>query len=987
MKPRLKMLVLLCVFSCLCLIFSLSGAAASTEEQWAPGDDDTDVLEAVVNVSDQVVADVHPQMFGNNLLAGYTYGDDGGGVWDPEGVPCSDEIIGCYNAEAFEILSDIHTGLLRFPGGRYARSYVWSDGVGPADRRKFYFGTDEFLFLSGALSASPVITVSLYDPETGDYAGAETIESAALWAEYISGTSPYGPATYWEIETDPWENSTSPFNPDIEYKRVPPEVYADALLEMSQALKSVDPNIQVGADAYDYRDVTDTYRLLSHIATSGVDPDYWPDFLTMGFYRPNFDRNRCDLYGVDVDAYLRATMATTFAASRELNDRLQNVLNAVDETWGEMKGNVPILLKEFNTQLLFAEMETNVPAGVDPVECPLRNLSHSLGAAIFNADVLLTALPYSDDVLSAAIYAYADSDDSMRGFYGSVYLHNGAAIQRPDALMLRMLGSQYHMEQVFQTSVVTSSFDNIAIGRTPAYNSIAIGNDENYIRVRVVRHAEPVDISLDCGPGNIYNPDTTSYINGLYGVDEFKLVQDDLPPDQQVNLMTNGSFDSDLTTGWTVNTDPTGVTTTRECDAGNCWLQLTFADGEANNPSYLEQVYQTVPVTPGERYSLSFVYRLDNLNIKTQNLLCDPSWEDTSVPGNYANTYWIQYGNTPSPATIVTEDCFEGDQCVEVPFIDNPDYYHIRQRYYIQNNADPELADPASYRVQGYIKTQNLDSAVTIEAQARNASDQYMQSADSYGVFGDTDWALQNYLFTLNDRANTAFINVHLRKKSGRKDNGVAWFDYVRMFRSEYNYAPRVVVDICQDQACMVKRTIETAGDYGSRDWTKRSLAGTPVISALAGRSGNNYSLILINKDLDRTVNTTINLASKIAARAGMSIYISRLTGDSVDATNELGDAGPDYHVFLSGGEYYGEFDGSSLTVDLPPYSITGLKIIDPTVPADDDWPDDDTDDDTIDDDDTEEDDDTAVDDDDTADDDDVVVADDDDDDDGCCGC
>jgi hypothetical protein len=676
-------------------------------------------------------------------------------------------------------------------------------------------------------------------------------------------------------------------------------------------------------------------------------------------------------------------MATTFAAGRELSGSIQDTLNAVSEVWGDKKAAVPILLKEFNTQLLFAENETNAPAG-ETIECPFRNLSHSLGAAIFNADVLLRALPYSDYLLSAAIWNFADMDESLRGYYGSMYLYNGEAILRPDALMLKMLGEQFHVEEVYDTSVVTSTFDNTAIGQTPAYSSIALGPAEQYIRVRIVRHREPTEISPECGPGNIYNPDTTSYINGRYAADDFSLVQDDLPPAEQVNLLTNGDFQQG-TDGWVLNPDPAGVTTSRECADPNCWLQVDFADGTDNNPAYLDQVSQTVQVEPGKRYSLSYGYLLDDLQVKTQNLLCDPSWEDTSTPGAYSNTYWIQYGNTPSPATVVTDDCFDGDQCVEVPFVDNPDYYHIRQRYYMQNNADPELADPSSYRIQGYVKTQNLDSAVTIEAQARNAADQYMQSADSYGVFGTTDWALQNYQLKLYDRAGTAFINVHLRKKAARKDNGVAWFDYVRMFRDEHNYAPRVVIDVCQDAACTVKRTVETSGDFGTRDWTAASLSGTPVVSAVAGRSGNDYNLILINKDLDRTVSTQINLAS-LGLRDELAIYISRLTGDSVDATNELSESGPDYHVFLSGGEYYGAFNGSDITVDLPPYSITGLKIVNPTIIGDDEWPDDDTVDDDDTDDDTVDDDTLDDDTDDDTVDDDVAPHHGDDDDNGCCG-
>lgn len=953
-------------------------------------DDDDDAspaeVEALVRVSADTVAVAHDRILGNNILGGEPFGDDGGGLWDPQGAPCAGDIVGCYKPAPYRLLSETMPGILRFPGGRLTRSYVWQQGVGPALDRDFLFGTDEFLFLARRLGAEPVITLSIYDPDTGDFANEDVIAAAVAWLRYVNEESPYGPVTYWEIDADTWENTTSPFNPDIQFKRVPPEAYAEAFIQLSQALKAVDSTIKIGAGSYENKNIQDTYRLLQYFAASGEASDYWPDFLMMNFFRPNFNKSRCDVYGIDLDAKLRSIMAAAFAASTELTGRIEDVANVIETIFGDTKP-VDILVNEFNTQLLFAETMTNYTGLDDPPACPFRNLSHSLGAAIYNADVMLTLIRHADSIMGSAIWDFMDTDPEDDGFYGAAYLYEGQAVARPDELALKMLGSDYRMGEVYDAEVVSATFDNDATGRTPAYRSINLAADENYIRVRVIRYREPVENTPDCGTGNIYNPDPNSYIRGIYRVDDFSLVKDSVDPELATNLMTNGDFAQDLGVGWTHNPDPTGVTTSRECVGEECYLQLEFAVEDDNNPQYLGQMMQTVAVEPGARYSLSFRYNLENLKVKTQNLMCDPSWELTSVPGAYNNSFWVQYGSTPAPATIVDTDCFSGTQCVQVPIVDNPEYYHIRQRYYLVNSEFPELADPASYHVRGYIKTTGLDAAVTIEAQAKNSSDQLVQANDSYGVFGDSDWQLQDYRMQLSNRPGVAFINVHLRRKQGRKENGVASFDNVRMYRDEYYYAPHVVVDICKDADCADKRTMESSGDLGNRDWTQENLSGTPLISALVGRNGEDYNILLINKDLDRTVGATVDL-SALGIAGERVVYISRLTGDALDANNELGEFAPELGVTLSNGEYYEDYNGETVVVNLPPHSLTGIKILDPSIVGDDDWPPDDDTDDDIDDDDATPDDDTTPEDDDTdVDDDDSIDQNDDDDDDDCCGC
>lgn len=927
----------------LCGLAAIGLADDDTIDDDAVDDDDNDTavsdpVQALVFVTDGRLGTIDPHTFGVNLVAGAAFGDDGGGLWSPETSACDAGIVGCYQPSSYDLLRRIGPGLLRFPGGRLTRSYDWREGIGPASGRAALFGTDEFLYLAQRLDATPVITLSLYDPDTGAFATDAVLEQALDWVRYVNEDSPFGPVFYWEVDSDTWENQAHPDNPDVAFKRVAPEAYAAAFSRMSFAIKQEFPEIQIGGVSYENARVDDTVRLLETFVASGADAEYWPDFLTLGYYRPNVAAARCDLWDRDLDTELDTLMRAAFAAGRELDERLGALINAADTVLGADKPAVPVLLSEYNTQLKFADTYTNYPGTDDPPACPFRDLVHSQGAAMFNADVLLTTLGYSDRLLGAALWNFMDDDPTDPGYYGSAFLLDGQVIQRPNGLALRLLARDFGAGDVVRTTTLVSTFDNEAVGRTPAYRSLSLGPDERYLRVRVVREREPIETTPLCGADNVHNPDPASRISGAFKLDNVSVERDDVPPTLSTNLLTNGDFQQPLNVGWQVRPDPAGVTTQRVCDTDNCALEVDFASGLNNNPAYVEQIWQTVEVEPGGRYRVKFDYAADALAVKTQNLLCDPSFDLTSTPGAFNNAYWVEFSSTPAPSEIVDDACYDGDQCVRVPIVGDPEYYHVRQRY------TRPATDPDTYRVVGWIKTEDLDGPVTIEAQARNSDDQLIQAEQSFGLFDTNDWSIQDARLALFDPDTTAFINVHLRRKAGRKDDGVAYFDDLRLYRDEAVYAPRVVIDVCTDPACTVRRSIEGDGATGTRNWTRTNLGGTPLVKAVAARSDHEVDIALINRSLDRNAEVSVDLRL-LEIQDGWPVFVSRLAAATPDADNEDAEPGEPLDVSFDGGVFLEDLDGGLVSVTLPPHSITSLKIVDPNVEQDDPDPTDDDDD------------------------------------------
>ena len=90
-----------------------------------------------------------------------------GGVYDPT-APFADE--DGFRTDVLEALRRIRVPIIRWPGGCFAETYDWRDGVGPQDQRKRMvntnwgyvvednsFGTHEFMDLCSQLGCEPYV--------------------------------------------------------------------------------------------------------------------------------------------------------------------------------------------------------------------------------------------------------------------------------------------------------------------------------------------------------------------------------------------------------------------------------------------------------------------------------------------------------------------------------------------------------------------------------------------------------------------------------------------------------------------------------------------------------------------------------------------------------------------------------------------------------------------------------------------------------------
>lgn len=196
---------------------------------------------------------VSPEVFGNSVMFdGNTMGYDWW-VTDQRGY---DEAKGKWNYY-LPYISELGPTVLRYPSGLGANNFHWKPGVGPILERDpdflsgypQVFGTDEFLQYCEELGAEGIMVVNV--STTGKRAG--TVQDAADWVEYCNapddGSNPGGGIDWAAVRAanghkEPyrvkyWELGNEEIYPGK-------EDYAQRVRAYSEAMKAIDPTIEVG---------------------------------------------------------------------------------------------------------------------------------------------------------------------------------------------------------------------------------------------------------------------------------------------------------------------------------------------------------------------------------------------------------------------------------------------------------------------------------------------------------------------------------------------------------------------------------------------------------------------------------------------------------------------------------------------------------------------------------------------------------------------
>lgn len=159
--------------------------------------------------------------------------------------------VGEIRREVIAGMRQIPASVIRFPGGCFASTYHWRDGIGERDERPVDFahwwnfpmlndiGTVEFLAMCKAIGAEPMMCVPvMFDDayNAADWVAFCNTANHPLHAKAGIERAPMR-VKYWELD-----NET--------YRRMDAITYARRCVEFSRAMKKVDPQVKTIMDCY-----------------------------------------------------------------------------------------------------------------------------------------------------------------------------------------------------------------------------------------------------------------------------------------------------------------------------------------------------------------------------------------------------------------------------------------------------------------------------------------------------------------------------------------------------------------------------------------------------------------------------------------------------------------------------------------------------------------------------------------------------------------
>lgn len=166
-----------------------------------------------------------------------------------------------YRTDVVNALKEMKIPVLRWPGGCFADTYHWKDGIGPKENRPSIvnvhwggvtednsFGTHEFLNFCELIGTEPYLSINV---------GSGTVQEAAEWVEYVSSSneSPMTELRKKNGREDPWDvkfwgigNETWGCGGDMR-----PEYYADVYRHFAGYVRGNNlQKIAVGPSSSDY---------------------------------------------------------------------------------------------------------------------------------------------------------------------------------------------------------------------------------------------------------------------------------------------------------------------------------------------------------------------------------------------------------------------------------------------------------------------------------------------------------------------------------------------------------------------------------------------------------------------------------------------------------------------------------------------------------------------------------------------------------------
>jgi alpha-N-arabinofuranosidase len=163
---------------------------------------------------------------------------------------------GMLRPDLLKSLEDIKPAFIRWPGGSFASTYKWKEGIGKYSARGYHpntfwggysdywgFGTEEFLGLCRKLGAEPLIVLAA--PTTK----AEDVQYAMEWVHYLNdpATTEWGKQRAANGHPEPYNVKLFQIDNEPMNNGFTPESYAEIVNVYGSQLRKIAPNARIVA--------------------------------------------------------------------------------------------------------------------------------------------------------------------------------------------------------------------------------------------------------------------------------------------------------------------------------------------------------------------------------------------------------------------------------------------------------------------------------------------------------------------------------------------------------------------------------------------------------------------------------------------------------------------------------------------------------------------------------------------------------------------
>ena len=258
-----------------------------------------------------------------------------GGMYDPDSQLSNESGL---RTDVIELLKEVRTPLLRYPGGNFVSNYHWEDGIGPRkDRKKRYeyawdtvednqFGTNEFIQLCRTVGAEPYICCNM---------GTGTIDEAMNWVEYCNSirdthyadlrrqngfNEPFN-VKYWGLGNEcygPWQMGAF----------LSAKEYAWKALEFGKAIRFADPN--------------------AHLTACGFESDPAWNIEVLGVLKNMINSISVHHYSVDWGCFDLNDYHQLMSISVFVDELVKSVRAAIEGVTGNIHHPITVSLDEWN---------------------------------------------------------------------------------------------------------------------------------------------------------------------------------------------------------------------------------------------------------------------------------------------------------------------------------------------------------------------------------------------------------------------------------------------------------------------------------------------------------------------------------------------------------------------------------------------------------------------------------------------------------------